>query len=149
MGALISNTQHLTVALSALPQLAIDVLRLGPPDVARGTVVTFQVSITNVGHITAKITDLQGGPVLATAAGVQAKNVCGDEPFTIAPNTTHRCILLWKAIKGDIDAVKFAVTVAAEGLLNFTATVSDSDIVIVSGPTGTDNYRIYLPLVRK
>ena len=67
----------------------------------------------------------------------------------VAPNTTHRCILLWKAVKGDIDAVKLAVTVAAEGLLNFTATVSDSDIVIVSGPTGTDNYRIYLPLVRK
>ena len=148
MGALLSDTQHLTVALSALPQLEIDVLRLGPPDVVRGTVVTFQVSITNVGHITAKITDLQGGPVLATAAAVQATSVCSDAPFTIAPNTTHRCILLWDAVKGDTDAVKFAVTVAAEGLLNFTSTVSDSDIVIVSGPTSA-GYVIYLPLVRK
>lgn len=148
MGALLSDTQHLTVELSALPQLEIDVLRLGPPDVVRGTVVTFQVSITNVGHITAKITDLQSGPVLATAAAAQATGVCSAAPFTIAPNTTHRCILLWDAVKGDTDAVKFAVTVAAEGLLNFTSTVSDSDIVIVSGPTSA-GYVIYLPLVRK
>ncbi len=146
MGAVVTETQALTVALSALPQLEVDVLRLGPPHVIPGTVVTYQITITNVGHIAAQILNLQGAAQLANAISAQVQTTCA-APLTIAAGQEHRCILLWTATKADNDAVAYVVTVEAMGLLNFKATVSDSAIVIVSGPTGVDRKKVYLPLV--
>lgn len=150
MGTVVTATEALTVDLSALPQLAVEVVRLGPPHVVPGTVVTYQVSITNVGHIAAHINSLQGTATVQAATAAAATNAC-TAPQTIAAGASYRCILLWSAVKADPesdeDAVQFIVTVEATGLLNFTATVSNSATVVVSPPTGVAPTKVYLPLV--
>jgi len=152
MGAVVTATEALTVDLSAIPHLAVDVVRLGPPHVMPGTVVTYQVSITNVGHIPAHILTLQGASETQASTAAAANATC-DAPRTLAAGASYHCILLWSASKpdpaSDDDAVKFTVTVEAAGLLNFTATVSGSAIVVISPPTGLPSRKVYLPMVSR
>ncbi|MEZ4674052.1 MAG: hypothetical protein R2932_07375 [Caldilineaceae bacterium] len=69
--------------------------------------------------------------------------------MTIAAGASHRCELRWVATEGATDAVTYVVTVDAVGLLNFTQLASDSDVVVVSGPTSAGALRIYIPLVNR
>jgi hypothetical protein len=147
-GYIIKATPTATVAVAANPQLVIDVLRLGPPIVVAGTVVTYQVTITNVGHIDANVLSIQGNPSAVAQGAAVAAGGC-PTPLTIAAGQAHRCILLWKATVDTSDTVNYVVTVNAVGLLNFTDTISDSDIVVVSGPTSSGSTRLYLPFVNR
>jgi hypothetical protein len=162
MGSVITATETTTVAVAANPQLTVTVLRLGPPFVSPNTEVTYQVTIINTGHIPAKITSIQSTtktPVQAVTAqeldsakpdvtGTATLTAC-TTPITIAAGAVHQCTIVWIAAKGDSDAVEFVVQVAAEGLLDFASTTSDSDVVIVSGPTSAGGLRIYLPVVSR
>ncbi len=147
-GYIIKATPTATVAVAANPQLVIDVLRLGPPIVVAGTVVTYQVTITNVGHIETKVLSIQGSPSALAQGAAVAAGGCST-PLTIAAGQTHRCILLWTATVDTSDTVNYVVTVDAVGLLNFTNTISDGDIVVVSGPTSSGSSRLYLPFVNR
>lgn len=146
-GQIIKATPTATVAVAANPRLVVDVLRLGPPIVVPGSVVTFQVTITNVGHIDANVLALHGAPstVLQAAAAEQGCTA----PLTITAGHAHRCTLLWTAIATESDTIHYIVTVDASGLLNFTDSTSGGDIVVVSSPTAVGPQRIYLPLVNR
>ena len=162
MGSVITATQTTTVAVAAHPQLLLNVVRLGPPHVSPGTEVTYQVVITNTGHIPARITSIQGEATTPTQS-VDAQEIIevrGDvmgaslqaectAPITLNPSAVHQCTMSWQAVKGESDAVEFTVWVESQGLADFTATDSASDIVIISGPTSSGSLRIYLPVVSR
>lgn len=147
-GKILTENRSVTVAVAANPQLIVDVQRLGPPIVIPGTVVTYEVAITNVGSISAKVTEIVGAPAESTqAAGVTA-GLCST-PLTIAAGATHRCLLTWSATTGNTDTVDFVISVTAEGLLDFANTTSDSATIVVSGPTSTAGKRLFIPIVSR
>lgn len=162
LGKAIEATRTITVGVAANPQLVVEVARLGPPVVVPQSVVTYQVTITNVGAIPARITEIQGEAntpaqaaqaqgsegVVADMRGTAVPAQCST-PITIPAGGVHQCTILWTAVRGDSDAVDYLIRVDAEGLLDFTSTVSDSDIVIISGPTTAGSTRIYLPMVSR
>lgn len=160
--SIITATQTSTVAVAANPQLAVNVIRLGPPFVSPQTVVTYQVTITNTGQVPAEITAIRGEAApptrsveadalqaeMPTVVGTALQALC-QTPLTVAPGAAHQCTLTWTAVKGESDAMEFTVNVEAKGLMDFTATSSGSDVVIISGPTSAGSLRIYLPVVSR
>lgn len=162
LGTVITDTQTTSLAVAANPQLVVDVERLGPPIVSAGSVVTYQVTITNTGHVPAKIMAIEGQaapPTRSVDAGSVAEEklvVAGagvaatcTAPLTVPAQSTHQCTMQWTATEGESDAVEFTVRVDAEGLLDFTATESASDIVVISTPTSAGSLRIFLPVVSR
>ncbi len=147
-GQILKANPTTSVVVAANPQLVVDVLRLGPPIVIPGTVVTFQVTITNVGQIDADVLAIQGDASTTAQAAAVVDNGC-TAPLTILAGQFHRCTLLWAAIVSENDAVHYGVTVDARGLLNFTNSTSGEGIVVVSSPTSSGPQRIYLPLVNR
>jgi uncharacterized repeat protein (TIGR01451 family) len=147
-GQLLKATASATVTVAAHPQLEVNVVRLGPPIVVPGTIVTYQVTLVNVGHIPASVTSITSAPVRQPQAAALTANPC-QAPLTIAAGATHQCVLLWTATADENDTVHYTVTVDAVGLRDFTATARGSDIVVVSSPTAAGPLRIYLPLVNR
>ncbi len=148
MGQILKVTPTTSVAVAAHPQLVVEVVRLGPPIVVPGTVVSFQVTITNVGHIDANVLALHGSPSTVLPAAAAANSGC-TAPILIAAGQTYQCTLLWTAAVNESDTIHYMVTVEASSPLNFTDSASGGDIVVVSSPTAVGTQRIYLPLVNR
>lgn len=147
MGTIVTDQVEATVGITIMPTIAAQVERLSPPQISDGAVVTYQVSITNTGFVAALVEQIEGVPHhVAQAAAVEGTTCTA--PLTLSPQTTYRCLLLWKAVKNEGDVVEFAVTVRIAGPLQSSAVLKDSAIVIVSGPNDTLRY-LYLPLVKR
>ncbi|MCX6047702.1 MAG: choice-of-anchor D domain-containing protein, partial [Chloroflexi bacterium] len=144
----------------AAPRIAVSVAREGAATVTAGTVVTYQVTITNVGPIAVVLTSIQGTPQpLAqnlTAAEVQQFDAPCAAPLTLAVGAVQRCTFTWTAAGNNGQQVNFVVT--ANGTANgqaATVSVSGFAPVLISVPTalGENNepQRIYifLPLAAK
>ncbi|MEZ4674051.1 MAG: hypothetical protein R2932_07370 [Caldilineaceae bacterium] len=69
-GQVIEATPTITVGVAANPRLVVEVVRTGPPIVIPGTEVTYQVTITNVGHIPAQVNSIKGTPAAIQAAAL-------------------------------------------------------------------------------
>lgn len=129
-------------------EITLTVERQGSMRVLVGTVVTYHVTITNIGAVDVTLTGITGAPQ-AIVAGTDPNAPC-TTPITVAVAGSHHCTLTWVAAGSG--AVDFQVTV--NGNAGGTATTASNSIaVVVETPTGLieddepQPYQLYLPAI--
>lgn len=147
MGTIVTDQAQTQVDITVMPTINARFERLSPPQISDGTVVTYQLSITNTGFVAATIEKIEGVPQNRVQATASEATVC-TAPFSLEPRTTYRCLLLWQAVKTESDVVEFTVVVHLKGPLQSSTQLTDSAIVVVSGPNEVRRY-LYLPVVKR
>lgn len=131
------------------PKISVAIAREGSGAVLPGTVVTYQVAITNTGGVAVQITNIQGGvptvEQILDSAGVTLVDAACAAPLNLAPAAVHRCSLTWVAAGNGGQQVNFVVTVNSSAANGQTSSVSTQSPVLIANPTGEQ--RIYLPVV--
>jgi hypothetical protein len=130
-----------------MPSIDVTVKRLGPPQVSAGSVVTYQVTLSNTGFVAAVIDQIEGAPNSTVVAASNTIAACAT-PITLAPKSSQSCFLFWRATQGDSDVVEFTVNIHLQGPLQSTAVLSESAIVVVGGPNDVRRH-LFLPLVKR
>lgn len=138
--------------LTVTPHISVTVARLGVGSVAPGQIVTYAVTITNVGPILVQLTSIQGAPqsVLNSAAVEAACAV----PVTLAVAAVHSCTLNWRAAGNNQQTVNYVVTVTGTATGQST-TATAATTVVLATPDSLDEseepqrWFSFLPLVER
>ncbi|MEZ4860931.1 MAG: Calx-beta domain-containing protein [Caldilineaceae bacterium] len=147
LGTKVTEEQSTTVVLTTTPQALVDLERLSPPNIAVGTVVTYQLTITNLGYLPVTITAIEGRPDQVNSAAMADNPYC-QAPLTLAAQATYQCLLTWFAQTDADEVVNYTATVHLEGFQASENTIADTATVVVAGPTGVELYiRLYLPVI--
>jgi len=147
MGTVVTDAAESAVAITVMPSIDVTVKRLGPPQVSAGSVVTYQVTLSNTGFVAAVIDQIEGAPNSTVVAASNTIAACAT-PITLAPKSSQSCFLFWRATQGDSDVVEFTVNIHLQGPLQSTAVLSESAIVVVGGPNDVRR-QLFLPLVKR
>jgi hypothetical protein len=147
LGTVVTSTTATEVAIVVMPQIDIRLVRLSPPLITDGSIVTYGLSITNAGFVEAIVESIEGAPTPLKMEGALSNTTC-TAPITIMPQSTHQCLIIWQALKTGSDAIEYKVTVKVSGPLQSSAVLDDSAIVVISGPTEAIQ-RLYLPIIKR
>lgn len=147
LGTPVTVTTATAVAISIMPQIAIAFERLSPPHVIAGAVVTYGLTITNAGFVDAVVESIKGAPKAGVTAAMVAATSCAT-PLTITHQSTYHCILAWEATQVEGNVVEFAITVKVNGPLQSSASLTDSAIVVIGGPTEAAVH-LFLPIIKR
>lgn len=147
LGTIVTGAANTAVAIAVMPSVDVTVKRLGPPQISAGTVVTYQVTMSNTGFVAAVVNRIEGAPNTAVQAADSTVAACAT-PLTLAPKSSQSCFLFWKAVKTDSDVVEFTVNVHLQGPLQSTAVLNGSATVVIGGPNDVRRY-LFLPLVKR
>lgn len=160
--AVVTATNGISTVVASTPvsivgaltaKLSVTVEREGSGAVLPGTVVTYQVAITNTGGVTVQITNIRGGvPTVEQSldsAGVTQVDAACAAPINLAPAAVHRCSLTWVAAGNGGQQVNFVVTVDSSAANGQTSSVSTQNPVLIASPTTAGGQRLYLPVVLK
>ncbi|MFN8445348.1 MAG: choice-of-anchor D domain-containing protein [Caldilineaceae bacterium] len=136
-------------ALLPAPKISVTVEREGAERVISGTVVSYQVTITNVGSVPVELTDIHGGPPTiqlgGEAASLQATSAACTTPLTLAVAEVHQCSLTWTATGSTGQTVNFVVTVNGNQNEQSTQSSANGHVIIEAAPSP----RIFLPIVAR
>ena len=147
LGTIVTGSANTAVTIAVMPEVELAVKRLGPPQVSAGSVITYQVTITNSGFVSAVVEQIEGAPNTVALAASSDASACAT-PLTLLPKSSQSCLLFWQSVQGDSDVVEFTINVHLKGPLQSTAILNDSATVVLGGPNDTRRY-LFLPVAKR